>query len=51
MIYLFKQYFNNEELEASRYDKYLKKYNDASLKTAVSRKFFWTLQRVFNNVK
>ncbi len=39
-IYLFKQYFNNEELEAGRYDKYLKKYNHASLKTAVSKKFF-----------
>lgn len=29
------QYFNNEELEADRYDKYLQKYSEASLKTGV----------------
>ncbi|XP_059153917.1 iron-sulfur clusters transporter ABCB7, mitochondrial-like [Physella acuta] len=30
------KYFNNEEFEANKYDKQLKKYEDASLKTTVS---------------
>lgn len=37
-IYLFSclQYFNNEGHEAKEYDKYLQKYEGASLKTATS---------------
>lgn len=30
------QYFNNEKYEADQYDKYLRKYERASLKTATS---------------
>ena len=33
------QYFNNERYEAEQYDKLLKKYNDASLKTTTSLAF------------
>jgi ABC-type transport system involved in Fe-S cluster assembly fused permease/ATPase subunit len=29
------QYFNNEKMEAERYDKYFEKYSAASLKTNV----------------
>ena len=35
----FLQYFNNEEYEAEQYDKYLKEYEDASLKTNWSLAF------------
>lgn len=35
-FFFFVQYFNNEEHEAKEYDKYLKKYEGASLKTATS---------------
>ncbi len=33
------QYFNNEKYEAEQYDKLLKRYNDASLKTTTSLAF------------
>eukprot|EP00112_Aurelia_sp_Birch-Aquarium-sp1_P012007 Seg2521.2 transcript_id=Seg2521.2/GoldUCD/mRNA.D3Y31 product="ATP-binding cassette sub-family B member 7 mitochondrial" protein_id=Seg2521.2/GoldUCD/D3Y31 len=33
------KYFNNEQYEAAQYDKLLKKYNDASLKTTTSLAF------------
>lgn len=33
------QYFNNEQYEAERYDRSLKKYEDASLKTSTSLAF------------
>lgn len=32
----FQQYFNNEQYEAKQYDKFLKKYEVASLKTSTS---------------
>ena len=38
MKYIF-QFFNNEEYEAQQYDKYLKEYEDASLKTNWSLAF------------
>ena len=38
MIYIF-QYFSNEDYEAQQYDKYLKEYEEASLKTNWSLAF------------
>lgn len=35
----FQQYFNNEQFEANKYDRSLKKYEDASLKTSTSLAF------------
>ena len=35
----FAQYFNNEDYEAEQYDKFLKQYQDASLKTNWSLAF------------
>ena len=37
--FFFLQYFNNEQFETDQFDKLLKKYQDASLKTASSLAF------------
>uniref|UniRef100_A0A0N5A5E6 Iron-sulfur clusters transporter ABCB7, mitochondrial n=1 Tax=Parastrongyloides trichosuri TaxID=131310 RepID=A0A0N5A5E6_PARTI len=43
------KYFNNEKFEAKRYDYYLKKYQDASLKTSTSLAFLnFTQNAIFS---